>query len=169
MSRYKAAAVIPMSRKEKLSARISAPETLRFMACEGRVWTFEVSAHRAEEAYEKALSVVSRSPHKGAVLRPVSERDRLADTVETITSDEDLHFLGFSCIGKLEVVYPELGEAIHDELYRTWIWEDESGKRIASWDTGNGFCSYLCGGTESEVQDYWHRRIGDGSAPEEKR
>jgi len=57
----------------------------------------------------------------------------------------------FVCLGKIDDVYPHLPQEVLD-CYRTWIWEWKERKiRIATWDLGNGYCSYICEGTPEEL------------------
>lgn len=82
------------------------------------------------------------------------------DLADAIKFDSDVFNLGFTkCLGKMEDVYPTFPENIKDDWYRTWIWENEKGQRIATWDDGNSHCSYMCEGSFDSVLSYLKGRI----------
>lgn len=72
------------------------------------------------------------------------------DLFKDIQTDGDIP-AEFECIGKMDEIHPGL----NDDAYRTWIWENADGQRIATWDLGNSHCSFMCEGTESALKEYF--------------
>jgi hypothetical protein len=161
MPRYKASINVELSRKEKMKVKVKSPEMFRFMKCSEEVFSFEVKAINAEEAFKKvtvdALAGKYNQSIKGRnySISPIHDNHRLADTLEQIQNDDDVFYLGFICIGKMTDLYPSIPEEFQEDYYRTWIWDDKN-KRIATSDLGNGWCSYLCGGSEEELLSYFN-------------
>jgi hypothetical protein len=75
------------------------------------------------------------------------EIKKLITTIEDIQVDKDVARFGYLCLGNMTELYKDLPTNILENLYRTWIWENQEGKRIATWDLGNGYCKYMCEGT----------------------
>ena len=75
--------------------------------------------------------------------------------VKDIKNDEHASQLGYTCLGKMSDVYPNMNP---DEWYRTWIWENANGERIALWDEGNSWCHYMCGGTEEALNTFFEEQ-----------
>ena len=69
------------------------------------------------------------------------------EVLKQVKFDEDLFKLGFNAIGSVDDVYPNLTEA-----YRIWIWENENGYRIATYDFGNTHIKYACEGTKEAIK-----------------
>lgn len=58
---------------------------------------------------------------------------------------------GFTCIGTISHVYPELPQDVLD-YYRVWIWEwYDKSFRIATEDFGGGRCVFICEGNPTEL------------------
>lgn len=60
----------------------------------------------------------------------------------------------FKCLGTIDKVYPSLSPDILDRYYRTWIWVNSEGIRIATWDEGNCWCHFICEGTVEAIMDF---------------
>ncbi|WP_368532258.1 hypothetical protein [Cytobacillus horneckiae] len=54
-------------------------------------------------------------------------------------------------MGAIDIVYPTLPSEILNNYYRTWIWENSIGERIAIWDSGNTHCEFMCEGTPEAI------------------
>lgn len=82
------------------------------------------------------------------------------ETIESIFDiqlDEHAGLLGYSCLGFLGMVYPELPNRLRTDWFRLWIWENAEGVRIALWDQGHTWCNYFCGGSEEDVLAYYEK------------
>lgn len=73
--------------------------------------------------------------------------------MQSVKQDMDMP-IDFKCIGKIDDVYPTLPDMLLENWYRTWIWENSEGVRIATWDEGNSWCHFICEGTEEAITDY---------------
>jgi hypothetical protein len=94
-------------------------------------------------------------PHIGPITYGVTyiKHDESIKTVQDIKQDYHAAQLGYQCIGKMTDLYPDMPEPMHD-WYRTWIWENDKGERIATWDQGNTWCEYMCDGSEEKLTEY---------------
>jgi len=72
------------------------------------------------------------------------------DYVKNVKQEKDM-IEDFNCLGRIDQAYPSLPTDVLDNYYRTWIWENDKGVRIAIWDEGNGWCHFLCEGTEEAI------------------
>lgn len=90
---------------------------------------------------------------------PEMSDETLKNLKMQITNDGDVDRLGFSCLGKIDDVYPEFPEEIRENWYRTWIWENNKGERIATWDEGNTWCHYLSDGSFLELSTFIYGEI----------
>lgn len=137
MPRYLVRLVVELTGSEQQKGRKEAPAILRFMPCTNQSFSLEVSSINAEEAHRKAMRLAEKGTYDHLINgRPYSiplltEARRLADDVRDIRTDDDLHFLGYTCVGQ------------SDEWERGWIWQHEDGHRILSGDSGNGHCTFL--------------------------
>lgn len=76
------------------------------------------------------------------------------DTYSHIKLEKDIPD-DFNLLGNIDTVYPTLTEEILSDFYRCWIWENNQGERIATWDQGNSHCYVMCEGTsEAIIQEY---------------
>lgn len=85
--------------------------------------------------------------------------EELMTKLKAIKQDQDVYNLGYTkCLGKMEDVYPTFPQTILDDWYRTWIWENEKGERIATGDEGNSWCQYMCDGASEKLLDHLQKR-----------
>jgi hypothetical protein len=165
MPRYKATVLIEISRKEKMKAKKDAPDHLSFLEIAGEEFSFEVSSINAEEAHRKATNILSSGVYASSVkgrpsrVLPIDEKHhRLADSIKEAKRDDDLFYLGYRCIGKMEDVYPSLPEEHRENYYRTWIWENDGNERVAVWDVSNGWIDFMCDGTVEGLNLYFQNQ-----------
>lgn len=88
--------------------------------------------------------------HMEGIFMTTLTKEQVLEQVKNISMDEEIPG-EFKCLGKIDEVYPNLPKEVL-EHYRTWIWEwKELDLRIATWDCGNGYCSFICEGTPDEL------------------
>ena len=77
----------------------------------------------------------------------------ILEQMKNISEEMDI-IDGFVCLGRIDVVYPDLPLEVL-ECYRTWIWEwYDKSFRMATIDYGNCRCAYLCEGVPEELIKY---------------
>lgn len=77
-------------------------------------------------------------------------KEQILEQMKDINDDTEI-LSGFTCLGTIDKVYPDLPEEVL-ECYRTWIWEwHDKSFRMATWDLGNGYCSFICEGSPEEL------------------
>lgn len=95
---------------------------------------------------------VKEDEHTVFIIKNVvqSTKEKILEQMKTINDDTEI-LSGFTCLGTIDNVYPDLPEEVL-ECYRTWIWEwHDKSFRMATWDLGNGYCSFICEGSPEEL------------------
>lgn len=114
--------------------------------CNGHIM---LDATFIDQVSENTLCPYCQSAMQIAEVIPV-DRDALFKSFQSITRDEDIprEFVHIGTIGKVYPDYPF-------DVYRTHIWENPEGFRIATWDRGNGYCDFLCEGSIESITAYF--------------
>ncbi|UOE58111.1 hypothetical protein [Cytobacillus oceanisediminis] len=89
----------------------------------------------------------------------MANKVEIFEQLKSAANDKDIFKAGFECKGLMTELYPNLPEMMKENYYRTWIWENAEGIRVATWDQGNAHCFFMCEGTEEVLLDEYKQQI----------